>query len=332
VRPTSVDGIDAITGAALRLPAMKRTVRIAGWAVSGSLLFVLSCAEKQLQPTIETSAEQSSYAIAYPPLLEEQRKRLVDDKTQATELTAKVRDHQIKVSADPKLLEEIVEAADSAGRSTTFVQAQREARAFRSFWDEERGPIGARVAAAAQKQVADAGCAQPVDVSGATSYALRDGFDRQLEKRVREHNEAQHVIERERTALGSAGTKEMEELADQIAYASYLVYVGLIDDKDQIEAMLTERRSVSSTLDSRLKAEQSYLASAKSKEDKKDSEERIAAIEKSRAALDSATTDAEAEIKELEQTIRQAQTDYSDTLDGLLERIKKMPAPAVATK
>jgi hypothetical protein len=311
---------------------MKRIVRVGLWAASGSLLFLLGCAEKQLQPTIETSAEQSSYAIAYPPLLEEQRKRLVEDKTQATELTAKVRDHQLKVSADPKLLEEIVEAADSAGRSTTFVQAQREARAFRKFWDQERGPIGARVAAAAQKQIVDGGCPQGVDVSGATSYALREGFDRQLEKRVRDHNEAQHVIEREHIALGSAGTKEMEELADDIAYASYLVYVGLIDDKDDIAAMLTERRSVSSTLDSRLKAEREYLASAKSKEDKKASEERIAAIEKSRGAIDTATTDAEAEIKELDQTIRQAQTDYSDALDALLERIKKLPEPAVAAK
>jgi hypothetical protein len=309
---------------------MKRIVRVGLWAASGSLLFLLGCAEKQLQPTIETSAEQSSYAIAYPPLLEEQRKRLVEDKTQATELTAKVRDHQLKVSADPKLLEEIVEAADGAGRSTTFVQAQREARSFRKFWDEERGPIGARVAAAAQKQIVDGGCPQGVDVSGATSYALREGFDRQLEKRVREHNEAQHVIEREHNALGSAGTKEMQELADEIAYASYLVYVGLIDDKDDIAVMLTERRSVSSTLDSRLKTEREYLAAAKSKEDKKASEERIAAIEKSRAAIDTATTDAEAEIKELDQTIRQAQTDYSDALDGLLERIKKLPEPVEA--
>jgi hypothetical protein len=311
---------------------MKRTVCLALPLLSGTLIFALGgCAEKPLTPTIESSAEESSYAVAYPPLLEERRKQLVADKTQATELTAKVRDHDIKSNADPKLLEEIVESADAAGRSSAFVAAQREARAFRSFWDEERGAIGARVAAAANKQVADAGCGQPVDVSGATSYALREGFDRQLEKRVREHNEAQHVIDRERTALGTAGTKEMEEFADQIAYASYLVHVGMIDDKQQIEGMLSERRSVSSTLDSRLKAEQDYLAQAKTKEDKKASEERISALSKSRSAIDTATSDAEAEVKELDQTIRQAQADYDDALEAQLKRIKERPEP-VATK
>ena len=171
-----------------------------------------------------------------------------------------------------------------------------------------------------------------MDVSGATSYALREGFDRQLEKRVREHNEAQHVIAREHTALGAAGTKEMEELADEIAYASYLVYVGLVDDKDQIEGMLSERRSVSSTLDARLKREREYLAEAKSREDKKASEDRIAALEKSQSTLESATGDSEAEIKELDQTIRQAQTDYANGLDALLERVRALPAPKVAAK
>lgn len=313
---------------------MKRNVRarVSQVLALGSLLLAVGCAEKQLQPTIESSAEESNYAVAYPPLLEAHRQRLVDDKTQATELTGKVRDHQIKVSADPKLLEEIVESADAAGRSASFVVAQREARSFRTFWDEERGPIAARVAAAANKQVADGGCPQGVDVGGATTYALREGFDRAIERRVREHNEAQHVIDRERSALGSAGVKELEELADQIAYASYLVYVGLVDDRDQIQGMLAERSDVASTLDARLKAEQEYLQTAKNKEDKKASEERIAAIQKSRAGIDAATSNAEAEIKELDQTIRQAQTDYADALEALLKRIKELPEPKLAAK
>jgi hypothetical protein len=313
---------------------MKRSVCLdfSRWAAPSALLLALSgCAEKPLTPTIESSAEESAYAVAYPPLLEARRTQLVADKTQSTELTAKVRDHEIKANADPKLLEEIVESADAAGRSNSFVSAQREARAFRTFWEEERGAIGARVAAAAQKQIADAGCGQPVDVSGATSYALRDGFDRQLEKRVREHNEAQHVIEREHAALGNGATKELEDFADEIAYASYLVHVALIDDKNQIEGMLDERRSVASTLDRRIKAEQDYLTQAKSKEDKKASEERLAALQKSRGAIDTATADAEAEVKELEQTIRQAQTDYGDALDAQLKRIRARPEP-VATK
>lgn len=316
------------------MPAMKHKAQ----ARLLSCLFACSaviggCAKNQLAPTIESSAAESNYAITYPVLLEAHREQLARDKSKATELTGQLQGRELKTNADPKLLEEIVEASDAAGRSQTFVAAQREARAFRTFWEEERGPIASRVTAAAQKQIADAGCGQDVDVGGATSYALKEGFERQLEKRVREHNEAQYVIERNRSAFPGPALTEVQKLADDIAYASYLVNVALIDDKDQIEHMLAEQRSVAGTLDESLERERKYLAEqAKTKEEKKVSEERIAELEKSKAGLDSAIRNAEGETKELEQTIRQAQGDYDAAYDGLLERIKARPKPAVASK
>jgi hypothetical protein len=295
-------------------------------------LTLIGCAGNKLTPTIESSAQESSYALVYPAALEHQRKLLAEDKSKAGELTGTLREREIKANADPKLLEEIVEASDSAGRSHTFVAAQREARAFRAFWDEERAPIAARVTAAAQKQIADAGCPQEVDVAGATSHALKEGFERQLEKRVREHNEAQHIIEHSRAAFPGPSLSEVQKLADDVAYASYLVNVALIDDKDNIERMLSERRGVASTLDDSLERERKYLSEqAKTKEEKKTAEERIAELEKSKAALDGTVRDAENESKELEQSIRQAQGDYDAAYDGLIERIKARPAP-VASK
>jgi hypothetical protein len=323
------------------MPAMKPVVycsralrRLALPCLLASVSLELAgCAGNKLAPTIESSSQESSYAIVYPAALEHQRKLLVEDKTKASELTAALRERELKTSAHPELLEEIAEASDAAGRSYTFVAAQREARAFRAFWEEERGPIASRVTAAAQKQIADAGCAQEVDVAGATSYALKEGFERQLEKRVREHNEAQHIIEHNRAAFPGPALSEIQKLADDIAYASYLVNVALVDDKDNIERMVSERRSVASTLDDALEREHKYLSEqAKTKEDKKTSEERIAELEKSKAALDGAVRDAENESKELEQTIRQAQGDYDAAYDGLIERIKARPLPPVASK
>lgn len=316
------------------MPAMKHKAQ----ARLSSYLFACAvviggCAGNQLTPTIESSAAESNYAITYPVLLEHQRKQLVEDKTKSTELTGQLSGRELKSNADPELLEEIVEASDAAGRSRTFVAAQREARAFRTFWEEERGPIASRVTAAAQKQIADAGCPQEVDVAGATGYALKEGFERQLEKRVREHNEAQYIIEHNRSAFPGPALAEVQKLADDIAYASYLVNVALIDDKDGIEHMLAEQRSVAGTLDDSLERERKYLAEqAKTKEEKKVSEERIAELEKSKAGLESAVRDAEGESKELEQTIRQAQGDYDAAYKALLERIKARPKPAVANK
>jgi hypothetical protein len=315
------------------MPAMKHKAQARLLSCLFAALSAAGCAGNQLTPTIESSAAESSYAIAYPVSLEHQQKQLVEDKTKATELTGQLRERELKTNADPKLLQEIVEASDDAGRSHTFVAAQREARAFRTFWEEERAPIASRVTAAAQKQIADAGCAQEVDVAGATNYALKEGFERQLEKRVREHNEAQHIIEHNRAAFPGPALNEIQKLADDVAYASYLVNVALIDDKDNVERLLSEKRSVAGTLDDSLDRERKYLGEqAKTKEEKKTSEERIAELEKSKAALDSAVRDAEGESKELEQTIRQAQGDYDAAFDALIERIKARPAPASATK
>jgi hypothetical protein len=266
----------------------------------------------------------SHYALAYPAALEASRKQLVDDKTRATELTNQIRERQLKTAADPQLLVEIVERADRAGRSRSFVTAQREARAFRAFWEEERGAIAARVSAAAQKQISEAHC-QDVDLGPGTSHALREGFDRQLDKRVREHNDAQELIERERSALGPSGVNELQKFADEIAYTSYLVNVALIDDKDLIEQQLSDRRDVERTLEQRSAQERQHAQSAKSKEERKQSEERAAELDKSRAALAAAVANADAETKEIEHSIEQAQTDYDLAFDTTRDRLRSRP-------
>jgi hypothetical protein len=289
------------------------------------------CGGRQLQPSIESSASVSHYALTYPAAVEASRKQLVEDKTRATELTNQIRERQLKTAAEPQLLVEIVERADRAGRSRSFVTAQREARAFRAFWEEERGAIAARVSAAAQKQISEANC-QDVDVGPGTSHALREGFERQLDKRVREHNDAQELIERERAALGPGGVNELQKFADEIAYTSYLVNVALIDDKDLIEQQLSDRRDVEHTLERQSAEERRHAQSSKSKEERKQSEERAAELDKSRGALAAAVANADAETKEIEHTIEQAQTDYELAFDAMRDRLKSRPGKQAAAR
>jgi hypothetical protein len=298
-------------------------------ALSASCVFgfLPGCGGRQMRPTIESSASAAHYALDYPAALEASRKQLADDKTRATELTNQIRERQVKVAADPKLLVEIVERADRAGRSRAFVTAQREARAFRAFWEQERGAIAARVSAATQKQISEANC-QQVDVSAGTSHALREGFERQLEKRVREHDDAQELIERERSALGPAGVNELSKFADEIAYASYLVNVALIDDKDLIEQQLGDRRDVEHTLSQGAAEERRRAQALKSKEERKQSEDRAAELDKSRSAIATAAANAEAETREIEHSIEQARTDYQLAFDAARERLRTRPAKA----
>lgn len=294
-------------------------------AAACALGLLLACGGREMRPTIESSASVSQYALTYPVALEASRKQLVEDKTRATALTNQIRERQLKVTADPALLVQIAERADRAGRSRSFVTAQREARAFRSFWEEERGAIAARVNAAAQKQVTEANCAN-VDVSTSTGPALRESFERQLDRRVREHNDAQALIERERAALGPAGVNELSKFADELAYASYLVNVALIDDKDRIAQQLSDRAEVERTLDRRLAEEQRYAQAEANKESRRQSQERGAALQKSRSALAAAVGNAEAETQEIEHTIEQARTDYHLAFDAARERLKARTA------
>lgn len=309
-----------------RARASRRALR---FSIIWGVLFA-GCAHQPLTPEIASSAQETSYARAHPYVLEQERQQLVNDKTAATERTAALRDQDVRADVDGKWLKDVLETASEAGQSRAFVDAQREARAFRAFFEEERGPIAARISAAAQKQISEHNC-QDVEVGGAVSYALRDSFDRQLDKRVRERNQAQHMIEEQRGKLPNPSLHELSELADDVAYASYLVHVALIDDKTRIDALLDERRDVASTLDDAIKREQKGLEGATSKEEKRAREERLSALEKSRAALDVSVKDAEAEVRELEQTIRQADADYEDALAALIKRVEQRK-PRTAAK
>jgi hypothetical protein len=126
-----------------------------------------SCAARQTQPVIASSADASTYALRYPGDLEVSAKALSDDKAEAQTLSSDLsqRSATLEGAKDADLLLAIVQRADEAGRGQAFVSAREEARIVRSFYEEERGPITSRVNGATQKELAAKQC-QSADVSG----------------------------------------------------------------------------------------------------------------------------------------------------------------------
>ena len=301
--------------------------------VSIALCGSAGCASKRPEPIMAPSAGLPSYAIGYPERLSAETAVLVADKQQAHDLSEKMatRPTELKPGANPELLLVIVKQADEAGRSEAFVQANAEARELRAFWEEERGPITARVNGAAQKHLTEANCGPcaQTDLGGPLSYALSNGIDKQLEKRLRACNEAQRTIELNKDGLGNGNVAPVQKLADDIALTSYQVNVALPQERNRIDSLLDEQDDIESTLTRAIEWEQAYQATNRSAADKKDSQERLAVLEKSRAAVAPAVTNAEAARKDLDPQIEQARKRYADALEALENELKAQQARAV---
>jgi hypothetical protein len=272
-----------------------------------------------------SSADSAVYAQRYPAELESTRTRLAEEKTQAQTLSAGLaaETKDLKTPIDSELVLEIVDAADEAGKSEALAKAREADRAVRAFWEEERGPIGSRVNNAVQQKAVEAKC-ENTDLTGTVPYALREGVDKQLERRLRSQNEAHLLIDRNKGTLGQANTQALQKLVDDVSLNSYLVNIALIQDSNHISKMLSERRSVQGALDDAIEEETRPSATQPSAAERKASAERLAALTKSRDALDAATSNAEGEIKTSEEQVKAAQSEYESALADLRDEIRKL--------
>lgn len=291
--------------------------------LSGS---IAGCAGSRLDPVLAPSSDSIGYATTYPETVDAVAARFSADRQRAHELSAALpgRAKDLKEGSESELLLEIVDEADRAGRTQRMRRAYAEERSVAHFWDDERGPISARVNSAAQKQLSESGCTQ-ADVQGAVGSALRDGMDRQLERRVREANEAQRTIDQQRARLAPGSVAATQRLADEIALASHLVYVGLLDDLRELDEHLREQSAVKRTLERALDEERAIQAEPKNAADQRASQERVVQIEKSRAALEPAVARAEAARADYEAQLEAARKEYEQALEAVRAHVRAMP-------
>lgn len=280
---------------------------------------LVGCAARQTEPAFAPSAEAVGYAQRYPEQISVETQALAADEGRAQELIAGLPKHaaELKEAPHPELVLAIIEASDEAGRTRDFRDAQGEARLVQRFFDAERGPVSARAGAAAEQKMTEGKC-EKVEVGGAISYALKDGVEKQLEKRLRARNDAHVLIEREKGKLTPPTIARLQQLADDIALASYLVHVGLVEQQSQLERLVSERRSVKSTQQDALARERSYAAEPSHTDaEKRASRVRLEALEKSSAAIDNEANKAEKQLEGLRERTEKAQKDYADAKKAL---------------
>ena len=296
------------------------------------LLMLVACADKQPKPIMVSAADLPSYAVGYAERLTLETELLVADKQQANEQSQKLsgRSSELKPGSDQATVLAVVRLADHCGRTDAYARANAEARSLSAFWKEERGPITARANGAAQKQLTEGSCGtcSKLDLGGSLGYAIGAGIDKQLEKRLRAINEAHRTIDNNEDRIGAANVPTVQKLADDIALTSYQVNVALPQARDRIDGLLEERDDVDEALARAIEWEHSYQAAARTPGDKKRSQERLAILEKSRAAIPAAVNNASAARKDLDPLIEALRKRYAETMEALEKDLEAQQARA----
>lgn len=305
-----------------------RTLRALPLLASLAALGV-ACSTPKPEPEIASSAGQAQYAETYPADVQAVTRGFGEADAEAKELDATFSGfpEQLKrVDANRAL--DISIRADNAGRSRSYVDRSREVEGARRFYDAEKEEIGKKIAGTAQSVAKQKGC--EADVGTPAAHALDDAMDKQLEKHLREKNDAHLLIDRYRASLGKENAAALEKQADSISRASYLVHIEMVETKVRLDALLAEAEQVKKTLDDHAAAERAFQADgARTDAEKKASAERLEAIEKSRGLWDSSITQAKDASEGIEDRIKAAQDRHAEAIEKLkkayVERGAKAP-------
>jgi hypothetical protein len=279
------------------------------------------CAAPKPEPEIASAAAQESYAVGYPQALTEATTSFSQTQSEIRKELGQFPSYPGKLK-DPgwARVRDVMTRADQAGKSSAYVERMRRIEGAFEFFATEKDEITRKVSGSAQFLAKKKGC--DVEIGGTVAASLKDSIDKQLEKELRDANEAQHLIERHRVALGKENAAALEQQADAVSRASYLVHIQLVESKLRVQRMLAEADEVQRTFDASLAAERSFQAEKRTTPaEKKASDDRIAEINKSRALLDAAVKQGSSLLPKLDEQAQAMLREYDDAFAKLLAAI-----------
>ena len=286
------------------------------------LLPAVGCSTPKPEPEIASSAPQGGYAESYPAELQASAAAFSQDQADVARITTSFSGYPRDLKGPGKpYAEEVAAKADASGRSWAYVEALRETRETKKFMDRDGEEITKKAAGAANYAAKQKGC--DVDVSGAVIHAMKEGMDKQLEKRLREGNEAHDVIDRNREIL-KEDAATLEKQADEIAYASYLAHIDIVEQKLRVRRMVEEADTIKKTADEYIAAEREFQKKPnRSDAEKKASEQRIAEMNKAKANIDSSVQQAKQMSEAMEERITEVQKAYADAFAKLKDSLAR---------
>lgn len=300
------------------------------WSV---VLVCLSCAcsSQKSEAEYASSAGESGYAERYPDQLAGERGQLAAHESKAQQIVAAFSTYPDALS-NPNWADvsTVVDQADAAGRSGGYVARLEETERVARFFEEEKGELEKKVGGAAQYAVKQKNC--DVDVYGTTNGALGKAVEKQLELRLRAHNEAHRFILDNEDSLGKANVETLQRQADDIAYASYVSHVAPKQTEARVEALIDEASEVKKTLDRTIEGAQKIEADpARSEGQKRAARARAETAQASKARVDSEIQQAQYVLDQLDDRKKKLEADYAAALKNLRARLAEKSEGAPQT-
>ncbi len=294
----------------------------------------LACAPSEGQPQLPSSAGQVAYAQEYPAALQSLANEQANSEGQLAKLTAEFPKYPDQLKDPPwAQVEQVVEAADSAGRSAGYADRQRNTQTVGTFFNEERDEIGRHVTGSVTYVAKKKSPTCDFEPGGTVSASLKDSVEKQLEKRLRASNEGHAILERYRESLGKANAAALEKQADSIALAAHIGFAELPMIRFRAQRLLHEGDQVKQTLDRAISDEQAIQAdAARSATEKKASADRLTHLQESRGRIDSRLTETQTLVKQLDQRDADLQKQYKDALSALQSAIASKESAAAKKK
>jgi len=292
--------------------------------LAGLLAASGACSQQQKpEPEIASSAGEFGYAARFPSALSSERAQLDAYENRAKRFIPKFANYPGELdNPDWAHVLGVAERADQAGRSGSFVARAREVDMVGGFFDDEKEVIGRKVGGAADYAASQKGCKKS-GAYGAATGALDKAVKKQLEERLRAHNEAHLYIEENREALGKSNVEKLETQADEISYASYVTNVAVVTIKVRLREMVAQAQDIKSTLERKTKEADAVIADAnRSDVDKKAAQESKDAAQKALGDLDTEVNQAQFALEGIEDRIKTLQEQYQQSFDGLTNAIE----------
>jgi hypothetical protein len=281
------------------------------------------CEKGDPKSPYDLSVSQGQTAMRFAGQIAEVRGRIEGREKKAKELSdsfPKAAD-KLGPEADPKLVRDIVRAADRAGDDGAYAAEMRRLDEVRSFVEAEHAELVKKIGGAASYAAKQSGCS--ADVYGPIGSALKTAVDDRAKERLRANNDALLLIDRHRDRLGARNVPILEQLADDLAATSYTVRRELPSERDRLTRLSAAARDAEKSLDRLIADERKIQDDASSSADeKKASSDWIKAAESEKAKLETARKDLDERLKTHEERRKAALKAYEEGLSGLEKSLK----------
>lgn len=301
---------------------MSRLLLASTLVVSTALGSVACSSSTQRGPEVASASDQTSYAAAWPDHVDGLTRQLNDQENEARAIVASWE----KLPAETGNTKDIdtralFDKAESAGKSRGYVAERRDMNGVRAFYGEEKDEIARRVAGTVEYAAKEKGC-ENKELGGSAVYGVKEAIDKRIEHRLRASNEGQALLEEERHKVDKAVADKLEKQLDDVASASYLVHVGIVDARAELKERYEEASRVRSTLDDAITSDNEKLADPKRAEaSKKVIKARVAELGKQRAALDAVVDKARQNLAQAEARAKEIEKEYDDKWRALRGRL-----------